>query len=118
MDNDPSSEPHDPTPQAAETDPDDAGQQAVAGVLADGPLTMSDLYRLASAADRALIDEALDDLLHTLDRMPGSADEPWLAEARYDAEDNQRAFREIRRAEKEQEPQDDDEWTWTPITEW
>jgi hypothetical protein len=87
--------------------------------LGDDPFSISGLYRLASAEDRALIDEALSELLHTLDRMPGTADEPWLAEARHDAEDNQRAFREIRRAEAEQErnssrPEDDDEG-WVPV---
>lgn len=108
-----------PDPEFADIEPDDAGPGAGAAALGDGPLTMSELYRLASAADRALIDQALDQLLHTLDRMPNSADEPWLAEARRDAEDDQRAFREIRRAEeRDNQAQDEDAWTFAPITEW
>lgn len=122
-DTDPSSEPHGRTPEPAGIEPDDAGQKAVAAVLADGPLTLHGLYRLASAADRARIDEALDELLYTVDRMPSSMDEQWLTDARYEAEDNQRAFREIRRAEEEQErsssqPRPQEGWTWVSIPAW
>ncbi|AXB42347.1 hypothetical protein [Amycolatopsis albispora] len=119
---DENTDPDDRTPEPGENEPGGAGQDAVAAVLADGPLTMAGLYRLASAADRAQIEEALGELLHTLDRMPSSVDEPWLTEARHDAEDNQRAFREIQRAEEEQArhsnqppPQEDwseGDWTW------
>ncbi|QFU92754.1 hypothetical protein [Amycolatopsis sp. YIM 10] len=126
---DPNREPHGFTlePEPGEIEPDDAGQESVAAVLAEGPLTMAGLYRLASAADRAHIDDALDELLHTLDRMPSSVNEQWLTEARYDAEDDQRALREIRRAEEEQErnssqpPPEEDwsqgDWTWLSNTD-
>jgi hypothetical protein len=109
VDTDPNREPHDPTaePEPTETEPDKAepdkaAQEAVATVLADGPLTVGGLYRLASPADRARIDEALADLLHTLDRMPSTVDEPWLTEARYEAEDTQQTLREIQQSEEKQ----------------
>ncbi|QFU92558.1 hypothetical protein [Amycolatopsis sp. YIM 10] len=93
-------------------------------MLADGPLTMCDLHRLGAAADRAHIDETLGELLHTLDRIPSSVAEQWLTEARYDAEDDQRALGEIRHAEEEQarnssQPPPDEDWSqgdWTWLT--
>ncbi|MBN6034061.1 hypothetical protein [Amycolatopsis sp. 195334CR] len=103
-DTDPSREPHGLTPERepGEVAPDDADQDAVAEVLADGPLAMAGLYRLASAADRAHIDEELDELLHTLDRMPSSVAEPWLAEARFDrGRDGQLGHTDNQRAERQ-----------------
>ncbi|AXB44780.1 hypothetical protein [Amycolatopsis albispora] len=123
-------DPHGRMAEPGEIEPDDVGQEeAVNAVLADGPLTMAGLYRLASAADRAQLDNALDELLHTLDRMPSGAAEQWLTDERYNAEDNQRAFREIRRAEEEREreresnqpPPEEDwsegDWTWLSSTD-